>query len=231
MFYDNFDVNSFFKNGYYVNNFSTQEADYLLSLIEKEEFAKSEQKKLFLDSPEHPDTLLEYPEIWTENGKIVQAFSRKTYNPDLISFWGRFSNNCLTWFHKNFETFNDMTMLAHNFKINNQIGFHTDYIEASFLGVIVYLGDSDFKKTDGGYLELAKCKVTDEGKPILDTIQIIQEVLPNHGTVVFISNTNPCFLHRVTPLNSNKKRISHACRFGFLSNRFSKKNLPNHGYL
>ena len=231
MFYGKFDVNSFFKNGHYVGKLDDNTSDYLLNLIEKEKFAQAEQKNLFLDNPDHPDAKLEYPEIWTENGSIVQAFSRQNYNPDLVQFWKEFSDINLKWFKDSFGSFDDMTMLAHNFKINNEIGFHTDYIEASYLGVIVYLGDRNFTKDDGGYLELAKCKVDNDGTPIIETVLVLNQILPNHGTVVFISNTNPCFMHRVVPLKYNKKRVSHACRFGFITNRLSKKNLPNHGYL
>jgi hypothetical protein len=166
-----------------------------------------------------------HPQIWKNgvNGDFSSVSPFVEYPEALKSFWSDFSEQNLKWFSKTWGPFDHMGLLAHNYSTGQSLGYHHDLSDSTQINCIGYLGDADFSEGDGGYLEIAECDVDGYGLPIEGTIKTVYKVMPNHGTVVVMDNTNPRLLHRVEPLKSPKLRITLSCQFGYLSNILAKK--------
>lgn len=168
---------------------------------------------------------IKHPDIWGDgvNGDSKKVNPFVKYPPALSDFWEEFSSDQLGWFNKTWGPFDHRYLLAHRYQTGQSLGFHHDLSDSTVLNCIGYLGDSDFTEEDGGYLEIAECDVDSEGLPKPKTVRTVRKILPNHGTVVVMDNTNPRLLHRVEPLKSSKNRFTLSCQFGYLRNILTKK--------
>jgi hypothetical protein len=169
---------------------------------------------------------IKHPDIWKkgvngDNGDSLSVFS--DYPEGILDFWKDFSKNHLSWFSKTWGPFDHFGILAHAYHPGQALGFHHDLSDSTELNCIAYLGSNDFTEDDGGFLEIAECDIDFDGMPILASIKPIKMILPNHGTVVVLDNTNPRILHRVKPLLGKKERFTLSCQFGRLSNILRKK--------
>lgn len=230
-----FDLNHFFKYGYTVTQLSPALADYMLRLIEAEKFKHVDQEEIYVTyrriASYHPEIAKRYPEMWTENDVHVQAFDKIKWKDVYTHFWNDvLQQEYFSWFKSSFGVFSSFGMLAHKFNAGEELGWHRDLIEATYFGNILYLGDDDYTKDDGGYLRVGRVKLDDKNSPRLDTLEVLGEILPNHGTLVTVTNLDPCILHDVVKLQTDKRRYTHGCRFGFIENRVSKKESAGDGF-
>lgn len=168
---------------------------------------------------------IKHPDIWGDgvNGDFKKVTPFVEYPESLEQFWKSFSETNFKWFTQTWGPFDHQYLLAHQYHTGQSLGYHHDLSDSTMLNCIGYLGDSDYTEADGGYLEIAECDVDDSGLPLPETIRSLRRVLPNHGTVVVMDNTNPRLLHRVEPLKSPKKRFTLSCQFGYLRNILTKK--------
>jgi hypothetical protein len=109
-------------------------------------------------------------------------------------------------FFESFGYFSSKHIIFHKYHQTKAMGWHHDVFDRSLLLALVYLGTEDFEFSDGGVLELARCCVDKNGMPVSEP-EVFERILPNPDTVVFINNTDPTLLHRVTPLIVPKTRM------------------------
>jgi len=224
-----------FTRGFAVSSLPIEIADRMLGIIESQKFLSIQGVDVYKQHTEFKDRHLSFPEIWSNQGKAVQAFDDWNYPQELKDIWDFLRKKYLSGFETMMGSFDHSCMLAHRFSEGQQIGFHSDTIEATFFGLVAYLGESDFTEDDGGYLRLGRARLDSQGKVLNwlkneGNIVEISRILPNHGTLVILSNIDPTFVHAVEPLKIKKKRFTHACRFGFSSQRFAVKSIDRGGY-
>jgi hypothetical protein len=230
-----------FSHGFVVSSLSKKTADRMLEIIENQNFLSIQGADVYQQHREFKDRHLSFPEIWSNQGRAVQAFDDWDYPQELKDIWQDLKFKYLSGFEGLVGNFDHTCMLAHRFSEGQQIGYHSDTIEATFFGLIAYLGDSDFTENDGGYLRLGRASLDSQGKILTGSSlqkwlnadgNIIEfgKVFPNHGTLVILSNIDPTFVHAVEPLRTQKRRFTHACRFGFANQRFAVKSADRGGY-
>lgn len=231
MFSSRFNLNDFFKHGYTVTQLDVKLADQVLEWVEAEKFDKLSQRVIYKDRAVEEEMGKSYPSLWTVDGEPTQAFDRITWKETYTNFWNEvLQDDYFSFFRKTFGNFSNFCMLGHEFKAGDELGWHRDLIESTYFGNILYLGDNDYTRDDGGYLRIGRTQLDSTGLPLIRSLKIVGEVLPNHGTMVTISNMNPCILHDVVQLKNQKKRYTHACRFGFMENRLAKKKMMGGGW-
>lgn len=168
---------------------------------------------------------IKHPDIWGDgvNGDFKKVNPFVQYPQELSDFWDEFRDRHFQWFTKTWGAFDHKYLLAHQYHSGQSLGFHHDLSDSTILNCIGYLGDSNYTEEDGGYLEIAECDVDSSGLPLPETVKPIRKIMPNHGTIVVMDNTNPRILHRVEPLRANKRRFTLSCQFGYLRNILTKK--------
>jgi hypothetical protein len=168
---------------------------------------------------------IKHPDIWGDgvNGDFKKVNPFVKYPEVLSDFWDEFAKDHFKWFAQTWGPFDHKYLLAHQYSSGQSLGFHHDLSDSTILNCIGYLGDSDYTEEDGGYLEVAECDVDSSGLPMPETVKPLRRILPNHGTIVVMDNTNPRLLHRVEPLKRKKRRFTLSCQFGYLRNILTKK--------
>ena len=214
-----------FTQGFFLTSIPKETADLMLEIVEAQDFSKV--SGVYDQQPEFQSDF-NFPEVWMHRGKAVQAFDMNEYPKELEALWGQIAQEHFSGFQKIMGAFDQTCMLAHRFSVGQEIGFHSDTTEATFFGMIAYLGDSGFSEEDGGFLKLGRATLSETGA--ISAVSEIARVLPNHGTLVIVSNIDPTFVHAVEPLRSEKKRVTQACRLGYSSQRFSIKKMNRGGY-
>lgn len=231
MFAERFNLDHFFKYGYTVTHIDPSVANQVLEWIEAEKFKRVPTDEIYTAYRKIDELGKSYPQMWMEGSQHVQAFDRIQWKKIYSHFWSDvLQQEYFTWFRESFGMFSNFGMLAHKFSEGDELGWHRDQIEATYIGNILYLGDDDYTHGDGGYLRVGRVKLNERHTPRLETLEVVGEILPIHGTLVTITNINPCILHDVVKLQVPKRRYTHACRFGFLENRVSKKESPGDGF-
>jgi hypothetical protein len=221
-------INDLFSKGFFVTRLPVEVADAMLEIVERQDFVSITGESVYTETNTFLDKSLAYPEIWSYKGKPVQAFDESPYPAELVDIWHKIRVGILSPFESIMGSFDHVCMLAHRFSTGQQIGFHSDTTEASFFGLIAYLGDSGFTEEDGGFLRLGRAAVNRSG--VIERVYETGRVYPNHGNLVVVSNIDPTFVHAVEPLKRPKKRLTQACRFGYSSQRYSIKNMDRGGY-
>jgi hypothetical protein len=209
-------IGTLFKRGFAIDLLPISQADALLSQVVAQNF---------VTSADYRDPGISSPLItdWDANTdrEVIQVHNAPLH---LQQAWRQLGeSSMLSWFLNQFGPFSQGSVLVNKYIAGQAMGWHYDVPDATFLQVLVYLGDNDFVPEDGGALQLGKCRVNAAGNPDADSIIPIENVIPNHGTVVTILNTNPTLLHRVHPLQTPKNRYTLVCRYGYLENTFTVK--------
>jgi hypothetical protein len=215
-----------FTKGFAVTSLPKECADRMLEIVESQSFASV--TGVYDQQPTVTETEFNFPEVWTHRGKAVQAFDLSDSPKELEQIWQGIGAKHLSPFQEIMGKFDQTCMLAHRFSVGQEIGFHSDTTEATFFGMIAYLGDTGFSEGDGGYLRLGRAHLDPNGA--LSNVTEIAKVMPNHGTLVIVSNIDPTFVHAVEPLRNKKKRFTQACRFGYSAQRFAIKKMNRGGY-
>jgi len=244
MFDDEFDLDHFFSKGFVVRKLKKENSDKLLNCLKSEVFIEADnvfdvyESKNYLASngqviePDFNVDLkkslsfdwkeVKHPDIWI-NGVNGPHSSEKPFNnyPEMFTEFWLDVENSMDWFTSIYGNFTHRYMLAHKYKLNHSLGWHHDLSDSTWFNNILYLGDSDFTKNDGGYLSISDCSIDDKGLP-KEIISILAEVLPNHGTLITIDNMNPRLLHKVHPMKCDKERFTLSCQFGYIDNIMGK---------
>jgi len=215
------DLRSFFEKGHSVTKIEKDVADTILVETCKLEFSYPDKILTDMEHPVyHASTGLFYCDC-TTSGTATKPpkAARKLENPSVnffSSFWNNVSDSHLMWFNKNFGKFSRLSKQFHNFQVDDYLKFHFDYKDAVPVIAILYIGSDDFDYSDGGYLEIGRCSVDSDFE--IESVQPIQKILPNHGTLIFINNLTPFFAHAVSALQVSKPRYTAVCQFGYSEN-------------
>ena len=209
-------IGDLFKKGYSIDVLDSVVADELLAEV---------RAQTYVVSQDYRDPELTAPMIadWDANTdrEVIQVSNAPL---TLQKLWRKFGESAHTlWFQQYFGQFSQGSVLINKYRDSDAMGWHYDVPDATVLQVLIYLGDSDYTEDDGGTLQIGKCRVNEVGLPERDSIIPVENVLPNHGKVVTILNTNPTLLHRVLPLKKPKSRYTLVCRYGYLENTFTLK--------
>jgi len=191
------DINLFFKFGYCVENIDKSDADLLLKEAKKLNYSYEEKSEGYLRN----QTCLNF------------------YNENIDYFWNKRLNSHT--FFKLFGNFSFKNIIAHRYGRGEAMEPHNDVLDRSFILSILYLTDETFYTEDGGELVISRCDIFNDGK-IKGSGKVLKEISPNHGTLVTINNLNPCILHEVSTVKSNKTRIALSCQTGFLEHLYGK---------
>lgn len=246
MFESELDLDHFFSKGFVVRKIKKDIADSLLENLKKEIFLDSKQIFDVYESDKYSSSVGEvsepefnvklknslkfdwenvvHPDIWIKgvNGPHI---SKKPFNdyPEIFkNFWQEVEES-MSWFTNIYGNFTHRYMLAHRYLENQSLGWHHDLSDSTWFNNILYLGDTNFNKDDGGYLSVCECSIDDQGLPT-EIVSVLADVLPNHGTLITLDNMNPRILHKVYPLMVQKDRFTLSCQFGYIDNILSKKN-------
>lgn len=204
-------IGELFKKGYTISRIGPNRATHFLEEVKKQTFVVSQ---------DYRDPEMSAPMITDWDAKVDGPVVKAHNAPFAFNWiWDVFGDS--EWFKSSFGKFTNGSVIVNKYRPGDGMGWHYDVPDATFLQTMIYLGDSDFIETDGGGLEIGRCRVTSNGLPIKDSIIPVETVLPNHGTVVTILNTAPTLLHRVLPLNSPKSRFTIVCRYGYIGNTFT----------
>ncbi|WP_116826542.1 MULTISPECIES: 2OG-Fe(II) oxygenase family protein [Pseudomonas syringae group] len=104
-------------------------------------------------------------------------------------------------------------------KRGDSMGWHHDSYDPMQMVVIIYLSDEIWTPEDGGQLLLGEGDIDDKGA-LLDPSKVVvkEAVLPNHGTAVWLINTNPRWVHSVSEILCDKARYTLIGQFGYREN-------------
>jgi hypothetical protein len=124
-------------------------------------------------------------------------------NLEIIKFWLDFIDQYEKPFVDIFGLFTTRLYCAHLYRQGDGLEWHSDCSSKFPLNHILYLGESEWHRSYGGYLSVRK-----EGSQAV-------EILPVHGTLVSLLNWNPLFQHKVERLKIPLKRISLMLKSGY----------------
>jgi hypothetical protein len=221
---EKFNLNNFFRDGFTFTKIDELEADQLLQAIKRDEYIE-EEDVYSLDNP----SSVALKDSWDGviHPKAPSWDKKSPFNsaPNLFhDFWKNLSESeYFSWFPKLYGSFTHRTIMAHKYNKDDGMGWHYDVTDATLLLNILYLTDDTWNLEDGGYLEVGHCNITGKGIPIKDTVESKIKILPNHGTLVTISNYNPSVLHKVEKLFSDKTRYALVCQLGYFNNVINKE--------
>jgi hypothetical protein len=188
------DLNSFFKLGFCVTQINKIDADRMLEETKKLNFIYETKSE----------------------GYVKNQTCLNIHNQKIESFW----QNCLNSTHF-FGNFSFKNIIAHRYKIGEAMEPHNDVLSRAFILNILYLTEHTFTQEDGGELIISQCNILPNAK-ISSIPRMVTKILPNHGTLVTINNLNPCILHEVSLVKSDKIRIALSCQAGFLENIYGQ---------
>jgi hypothetical protein len=191
------DINLFFKFGYCVEQINKSDADLLLKEAKKLNYSYEEKSE----------------------GYLRNQTSLNFYNRAIDYYWDKQLNSYT--FFKLFGKFSFKNIIAHRYEKGEAMETHHDVLDRSFILSILYLTDETFCPEDGGELVISRCEILNDGK-IKSPAKILKKISPNHGTLVTINNLNPCILHEVYTVKSEKTRIALSCQTGFLEHLYGK---------
>jgi hypothetical protein len=194
------DLQSLFSKGFSVTKLDN--IDYLLQSIKNDVFDN-------------------HSGIYSNNAppKVVN-WSYTENVPNLIkNFWsGLAADSYFNLFRLNYGEFTHLKMSAHKYEKNHELLWHHDFHEACPINNILYLSDTEVLEDHGSLLKIGKWKIDRNGWGKSNEVEILDTVIPHHGTLVTLMNFNPTFCHSVTPFLENYGRYSLICRMGYMEN-------------
>jgi hypothetical protein len=189
-------LKDFFRKGFYTNRLEKSVCDEILRIIKSIKFIASQD---YRDAGYKPPLIAEWDDI---DGPVVSAHNCQE---DLKKYWLKF-RELLGSLEKITGNFDSGSVIVNYFPSGHGMNWHSDTVDTSFVQMLIYLSKDEFKKEDGGYLQI--------GNNI---------ILPNHSTIVIMNNLIPTMLHRVEPLTSEKERLTVVLRYGYMNNTLTKK--------
>lgn len=194
---------TFFYQGFSVSTLDKPEADFLLNEVQRLPFTY-ESGKYGTDGLSSS--------AFPEDGANPQTCLRVSDN--IREFWRKRTQRVN--FFKGMGDFSFQNCIAHTYSTGESMNWHYDLFDRTALLNILYLTTDKFTESDGGYLTIGRCNVDQNGKPLPDTVQPVEVVLPNHGTLVTINNFDPTVVHSVAKLHCQKLRLTLSCQMGYL---------------
>ena len=202
------ELQSFFERGFAVSKIRKEFADELLEVANGESYREMPEDATLplCASWENWDRgLPRYNDVPVVYRDFADALARQPY---------------FEWYQTVFGAFSHKNIMLQLCKKGNGLGYHFDVFDATHMINILYLSPDDFSDRDGGLLEAARCRVLPDGRDIDRGARIerLGSVVPVHGTLVTVNNLVPTFCHRVTPVRTDKRRISLIMQFGYTEN-------------
>jgi hypothetical protein len=194
------DLQTLFSKGYSVTKIDN--VDFLLNCVKKSTF----DNHIGFYSNNAPPQVVN----WSYKDEAPQEI--KKFWTDLAGSSG------FNLFRLNYGDFSYLKMSAHKYEKNHELLWHHDFHEACPINNILYLSDSEVNYCDGSILRIGKWGIDRNGWGKSNDVEIIDEILPQHGTLVTLMNFNPIFCHSVTPFLKNYGRYSLICRMGYSEN-------------
>ena len=221
---EKFNLNNFFRDGFTVTKIDIEQADNLLSFIKRDNYI-DEEDVYTLDNPSSMALEESWKGVIHPKAPVWDKKSPFNSAPETFQeFWKNLSeSDYFSWFPKLYGSFTHRTIMAHKYTKNDGMGWHYDVTDATLLLNILYLSEDVWELKDGGYLEIGHCNVNGKGIPLKNTVESKIKVLPNHGTLVTISNYNPSVLHKVEKIFSSKTRYALVCQLGYFNNVINKE--------
>jgi hypothetical protein len=212
-------INHFFNYGYSVSQIPVELADALLETVRKQNYSVCDGTY---------KSNLEAPLLASWNSELLPKTSNIGETPPILESLQAILKEMgfLNWFEINFGVFSQFSVMVNKFSKNNGMIWHNDHLDSTFLSVLIYLSKDIFEENDGGYLELGRIYNTDyvmDARPPSEEVSLLRSVLPNHGTIVLLNNTQITSVHRVEKMISDKERYTILCHFGYWQNIVHKK--------
>lgn len=203
MFSEDFDINKFFKEGYFVSQIDKSTADNIFNDIEKEvwvyvkpeadEYSGKIEKdyknryvslRSILNPMNHPRSYQAYQDKFNEWAKallIEYKTAKRVHLSALMGLKGYFMD------------------------------MHSDVGDRCPFTVLLYLGkDLDDDPQNGGNLNIFEVNVKRPNEnPVL-----VESIVPSHGKIVVLNNLDPTIYHSVDEIKTNIKRYSILSSFG-----------------
>lgn len=205
-----------FRDGIALETIDRAWADEILDQVRKQPFVKSQD----YGSQEGLAPMITQ---WDseQDREVTQALNCPAY---FQALWHRIKESRFPWIQNTFGKFTQGSVLINKYPKGHEMRWHSDTLDGTYIQTLLYVTSSEFLEDDGGYLEVGRCSVTEHGVyDRLTPIQPVQTILPNHGVMVNILNTDPTLLHRVAKVQSTKERYTVVLRYGYLENTFTVK--------
>lgn len=197
------DLNSIYRDGFAVSSIPKEQADAFLRHAKSDMFHS--------DKPGSPDVAAWEDEVPSKNHSIPLHYLGPMEQIGLGTETEHFRAHMGDWSRTN--------VMLQRGKRGDSMGWHHDAYDPMHLVVIIYLSDEVWTPEDGGQLLLGEGDITGMGQ-LADPSQVNvkQAVSPNHGTAVWLINTNPRWVHSVSEILCDKPRYTLIGQFGYREN-------------
>lgn len=204
---DYLDLDSFFHRGYAVGQLNEQAAAALAMRVQRESYIRRDEDQHDPGAASWEATGSDLPHDNAVPPVDRRFFDRLRDEPYFHAYQSRFGS---------FSRDVIMLQLARQY---DEMGWHWDGCDSTHMVNMVYLTPDSIGEGDGGLLEIGTCLIDRHGQPRpQDGVEVIGRVVPRNGTVVTLNNLSPGFVHRVTPLASDKQRYTLIGQFGYAEN-------------
>lgn len=196
-------LNELFRDGFYISSIDKSQADLMLAEIKADTFV--------VDRPGSPDIADWETANPSQNNNIppqYQAFMESLGMSEATAHWRAHMGD---WSRTN-------CMLQRGKKGDSMVWHHDSY-DPMHLVCLVYFSDEVWVPEDGGQLEVGVGDIDENGFLLDDSKVLVTDAIsPNHGTIVWLLNTNPRCVHRVTEIKADKTRYTMVGQFGYREN-------------
>mgnify|MGYP003625520141 FL=1 len=208
-------LNELFRDGFIVTKLPTDEADRILEVIKGDTFVPDRpgSPDIAFWETDNPSQNQSVPEVYQA---FVEALGRSEFTNHIRCHMGNWSR---------------VNVMLQRGKAGDSMEWHHDSYDPMHMVCLAYFGEDGWCPEDGGQLEIGEGDVGEEGF-LLDqsAVRVRASISPNHGTLVWMLNTNPRWVHRVTEIQCTKTRYTLIGQFGYRENvlrtRVSEKYGP-----
>jgi Rps23 Pro-64 3,4-dihydroxylase Tpa1-like proline 4-hydroxylase len=196
-------LNELFRDGFFVSSIDKELADRMLEVIKADTFVEDKVGSPDIaewesDNPSHNNAIPPEYQAFMEGLGMSEATAHMRAH---MGDWSRV--NC---------------MLQRGRRGDSMVWHHDSY-DPMHMVCLVYFTDDEWKPEDGGQLQVGVGDIDQNGFLVDQAqVQVRSSISPNHGTVVWLMNTNPRFVHRVTEIKTDKIRYSMVGQFGYREN-------------
>lgn len=196
-------LNSIYRDGFAVSSISKPVADSLLRYAKADEF--------LVDKPGSPDVAAWEEDDPSKSHSVPLHYLGPIEQIGLGQETAHFRAHMGDWSRTN--------VMLQRGKRGDSMGWHHDSYDPMHIVVIVYLSDEIWTPADGGQLLLGEGDVNENGSLVDESKVLVKAaVSPNHGTAVWLINTNPRWIHSVSEILCDKARYTLIGQFGYREN-------------
>ncbi len=209
-------LEEFFSRGFSVSELDPRVSAELLKVAEDCDFFQP-------DGTNNPREA-----TWEDSDKKLPLYNNP---PDKYKGFGKmFSRHpYFSWFTELYGDFNHTNIMLQLCEKGQEMSWHWDLFDAVPVVNMIYLSPDDIEDCDGGGFEVGRCSINKSSGTIdYDReIEKLASIIPKHGTVVTINNTNPLFCHKVSKMLADKKRYTMIVQMGYKENVINSKMEKN----